>query len=329
MTDSAMRTTSGLQCLTRAAAVAVGLAVFSFGLSPGAQTLNTPTVEVASAGEIEGRAAFDRGMISLVARRYSEAVAALRDALRLRPSPLTIYNLGLALRGTGDYIESVELFDRYLAAPEPNAPPDRLTAIRGEVAVLRRSIASIDISLDPASADLRLDGRSVRREGTVLRVDPGAHVLDVLSEGFVPDHRDVNLAPGAQMVLAVSLRRVASSGRLLIEPSVTTAVITVDGRRVGVGRIDEAYAEGTHIVEIAAQGHQPFRRTVRVGSTGVTRVDAALATSARDLPRWVLPTAVVGGAVLLAGSIVLGVALSSGSPTGTTAGNIWERVNAP
>lgn len=316
------------------AAVVLGLAVLVGAPRARAQPAppaTVPSVPAAAptANDLEGRAAFDRGMTSLQARQFSDAVTSLREALRLRPTALTVYNLALALRGRGSYVETVDLFDRYLVAPEPGALPDRLAAIRDEVAVLRRSIARVELNLEPASAELRIDGRSVRRDQTALRLDPGAHVVDVLSEGFVPDRREITLAPGGQMVLAISLRRVSASGRLLVEPSVATAVIAVDGRRAGVGRIDEPLGEGAHLVEITAPGYQPFRRQVRLGASGVTRLDAALVGDARGLPGWVLPTAIVGGAALLAGSIALGVALSSSSAAPPPPGNLWDQVNAP
>ncbi len=277
--------------------------------------------------DAEGRAAFDRGMQALGARRFADAVTALREALRLRPTALTVYNLALALRGTGSYVETVELFDRYLASPEEGAVPERLAAIREETANLRRSVARVDLNLTPATATLRVDGRSLRLVPGGLRLDPGAHALDVEADGYVRDHREITLAPGAQMVLAIALRQTVSEGRLIIEPTVPEAVVHVDGRSWGGGRSDRPIAQGPHVIEVRATGYYVWRREVQIVPGVTSRVEAALRVT-RSSRGWVLPVAIGGGVALIATAVVLGVVLSSsGSEPSHNAS--WGNFNLP
>ena len=117
-----------------------------------------------------GSTAFDRGVAALEAGRYNDAVGDLEEAVRVEPTPLAVYNLGLAYRGVGRSADAVAAFERYLAAPERRATPAVLTAVRQEVEGLRARLALLVVETDPADATVTVDGRpspDVRR-GVVL-----------------------------------------------------------------------------------------------------------------------------------------------------------------
>jgi hypothetical protein len=100
-------------------------------------------------------------------------------------------------------------------------------------------------------------------------------------------------------------------GHLRVEPSVLTAQVRVDGEPVGRGRYEGDLEAGEHVVELTAEGYQPFTRRVRVRAGDSLRMDAALG---RTAPRWVLPVAVVSGAALVAGVVVAALLLNDPGP---------------
>ncbi len=85
----------------------------------------------------------------------------------------------------------------------------------------------------------------------------------------------------------------------------------LDGRAVGRGRVELTTQPGEHLVEIQAEGHEAFRRTVRVTVGGVVRVDATLVR--RRLPAWVVPVSVAGGILLVGGAVTAVVLATRGT----------------
>ncbi|MFO0604615.1 MAG: PEGA domain-containing protein [Polyangiales bacterium] len=271
--------------------------------------------------------AFRRGAETLRAGRLDEAVVALQEAVRLEPTPGTWRWLGVTLRGLGRYLESVEAFERYLAAPEPDATVARLEEVQLAVGEMRRSLARLTVTVRPATASLLVDGR-VRAPGSEpLLVNPGPHAVELRAEGYETNRREVELTPGGQLVVTADLA--PQAGRLVVEPSVPGAVITVDGAEAGRGRVERAVAAGEHAVEIRAEGHEPLQRRVTVTRGGVVRVDAVLV--GRRLPGWVVPVAVAGG-LLVAGGVTAAVVLATRGtepPLPTSWGNFAEALTLP
>jgi tetratricopeptide (TPR) repeat protein len=65
-----------------------------------------------------------RGVSLLKARRYAEALARFKEAYELVPSPLILYDFGLAQLGLGEDSEALASFEGFLNAA-PDAPEDK------------------------------------------------------------------------------------------------------------------------------------------------------------------------------------------------------------
>ena len=91
-------------------------------------------------------------------------------------------------------------------------------------------------------------------------------------------------------------------GRLLVESSIASATLTVDGRSLGSGRDEIPLPAGAHQIELQAAGYQSFRRTVQIGATGLVRLDVTLAR--RTSPGAILPPVVIVAGVLVAGAFI-------------------------
>ena len=67
------------------------------------------------------RLAYNLGNAWAMMERFGEAIAAYEDSARLAPDmPVTWYNLALSTFRAGRQVESVPLFERYLAFDRPN-----------------------------------------------------------------------------------------------------------------------------------------------------------------------------------------------------------------
>lgn len=284
-----------------------------------------------------GRDALDRGLALLRQQRWVEAMPHLEESVRLESTPLGWFNLALAYRGAGRIAAAVQAFERYLAAPEADAPAARLTAIRGEVSGLLRSVARLQLTLTPATATVQVDGRQAAMSAGELRVDPGTHALAFEAAGFEPLRREVNLQAGATMVLELQLRPSAPvavtprepvvavapaapiTGQLTVEPSIVNATVSVDGSPRGVGPVTLTLPPGEHRVEVRAVDHAVWSQSVQVRAGGAARLSPGL-TRLGGGRGWVLPVAIAGGAAV-ATAVIVGVAVATRGVASPTQGS--------
>ncbi len=287
------------------------IAVLTCALASAA-VLGSPSVHAqhASAGASgTARRAFERGVTSLQLGRHGEALLAFQESYQLRPAPVVLYNLGLALRGLGRYRDAIDAFQRYLAAPEQGADASRLTAIRDETSQMQRSLIRLSVTVRPAGATVSIDGRPQTLEQGLLLTDPGAHVIEIAANGFRQFRQERTWRAGSESTLDVQLEP-SSDGRLVVTPSVPDALIRVDGAPAGTGRADQPVLPGSHRIEVRAPGYEPFARTVRVGSSATVRIDAVLVRSTGG--GGVVAGVLIVGSLLAAGGIIAGVVVSNG-----------------
>jgi hypothetical protein len=246
----------------------------------------------AAVDEAGARERFQRGVTALQESRFAEAAALFEESYRLNPAPVALFNLAFAYRGLGRYLDAVAAVERYLQNPG-NTPADRVDAARVELDRLRQSVARVTVRTAPQEATVWIDGRAARASAGPIEVDPGRRVIEVSRDGYRPERRELVLAAGASESLTVTLAVIDDAGRLRVEPSVATARVTIDGVLAGTGVVERPARMGEHRVVITAEGYLPLERTVRVGGTGLVRVDAVLQRPRANPWPWLGPT--IGG----------------------------------
>lgn len=244
------------------------------------------------------RDAFDEGVRALDESRFSNAATAFERSFQLAPVPAVLFNLAFAYRGLGRLRDAIQALERFVAQPG-NASPDRITAARSEIALLRAALGRLRVVVSPSDARVSIDGREAQRERGAFLVDPGARVIDVALDGYRAFRRELTVVPGDNDELRIELALVDDAAHLRIEPSIPTARIVLDGTFVGTGMVDRPVRAGTHVVEITATDHATVRREVRVGGTGLVRVDVPMIRTRINPWWWGAPTIAVTAAAAL------------------------------
>lgn len=172
----------------------------------------------------EARKVFRQGIALFDAGDYRGAIEAFQRALVLYPSPKIHTRIALAYQWLGEPLKALEHCEIFLRAfPEqPKGAADVALRERTEkvAAELRRKIAYVTVVAEgPPGLDVRLDGRPLgavplRR---VIRLMPGAHHVTATAGGHYPFQRDLRLAAGERVVVAVTLVKVT--------PKVITRVV--------------------------------------------------------------------------------------------------------
>lgn len=256
----------------------------------------TPPVspEVAAA-----RVAFERGVDALEDSRFAEALSAFEESYRRNPVPAVLFNLAFALRGLGRNQDAIAMLERFLQNPGANPEPDMVTNAREESARLRATLVRLGVRVTPPAAVVLVDGRRATREGDALVLDPGRRVIEVNLDGYRPHREERVFTAGQTANIEVTLAVIDDAGRLRIEPSVPTARVEIDGRFAGTGVVERPARLGLHRVVITADGYLPLERSVRVGGTGLVRVDAALQRPRANPWPWLGPIIGVGAAATI------------------------------
>lgn len=175
--------------------------------------------------------AFDDGLAAVAAGEFEAAVDDFERAYSLRPHPVTLFNLALALEKAGRLPEAWEVFDDVIDIVESNT---ERREIRRHMRAIESEIAIIEIDANPRER-LCIDGLDMPR-GEVsdyrLAVEPGVHelLLDDRSFrlAFEPGDRRVVLLEGAEELLGGRRR-----GRLM--PAMIGTSIGFGAAAVGLG----------------------------------------------------------------------------------------------
>ncbi|MBI2896972.1 MAG: hypothetical protein HYY06_25670 [Deltaproteobacteria bacterium] len=165
---------------------------------------------IADSREVEARRLFETATLALQTGRVAEARDLLRRSLALYPNAPTAFNLAVALRGTGETLESIELFDAILSGrhgPLGAEQAAEAARLRAETA---REVAHVDVHASGAERiAIRVDGRpaaSLPDGGRAdIPVDAGAHELRASAPGRVPARHHVRIDRGARAAWNLNL----------------------------------------------------------------------------------------------------------------------------
>lgn len=257
----------------------------------------TPGVVMAQADD--SRHLFELGQAAHTEGRFAEARDHLRASLELSPRVATAFNLGLALRGTGETIAALNVFESLLDGEYGTVSEGARSDAEVLQQELRGEVATLVVHF-PGSPQARLfiDGRSrgVVDDGAQLELNAGSHTFVAESAGRRSERVQVDLTRGANEPIELSLPD--ESGTLVLTSG------TGDVEIVGVAR-----APLTLTRQLSARdyevvwwdGDDAERRHIAVLVNEETRV--SFTPDHRRRRRWIL--ALVGVVVVAAAATAI------------------------
>jgi len=177
----------------------------------------SPFVSTASAQD--ARELFQRGRGAYETGDFEAAVEAWQAAYEPDPRPLLQFNLAQAYERLGRLQESLDAYERFLAAAPSDA--EDVPAARIRAAALQQRLARTGIVLrgGPEGAAVLIDGTERARlpRPDPIAVPPGSYRVEVQAEGYEPFESVVAVTAGAQVEVEVAMQ--ALDG---VEPSTPT-----------------------------------------------------------------------------------------------------------
>lgn len=270
------------------------------------------------------REVFARGVQLQRQQEWGRALIAFREALvgaTGRNTAAIRFNIAVCERALGHFLAARrELL--LLEKEADNLDPERVAEARASLSELEQLIARVEVTLDPPSASLSIDGgpllpdvdgadrylaglsrdsaqvASLNRRTFVVLLDPGAHIFRANRPGHAEAvvMRSYREQESARLELLLGL--LPATVAVSSEP--TGAIVRVDGREVGVTPLELQRSAGSYKLEIERAHYNLHRQKLSLEPGERVDVNAPLSRYVQPLVRqWWLWTAV--GAVVVGG----------------------------
>ena len=192
------------------------------------------------ADENLAREFFDESISALRQGRFAEARDMLRESLELHPTLSAAFNLGVALRGTGETREAVRVLGRLLAGDFGELPEERASRVRALIEEIRAELARLDIRVEGVDhARLRINGEPAGEASAdtpnVRIVDAGELSVAALAEDRQPVERQITVERGGSARVDLIFNPPPKPNRRPARIIGTLAAFLVVGAGVGVG----------------------------------------------------------------------------------------------
>ena len=175
-----------------------------------ALSLSSAAIAAPSAKDkADARAVAADGRKALRDKRWADAIAALKKADRLDPSPALEIDLAQAQIGAGKLVEAQKTLTSVSGGTEATPAAKRAReAAKKSLDALQSRIPKVKVKVKGAPAGkvtTLVDGIEVDGSGEVA-VNPGDHTIGAAADGFVPAEREVKLDEGGHEDLALELK---------------------------------------------------------------------------------------------------------------------------
>jgi hypothetical protein len=248
----------------------------------------------------DSRAHFTRGVTLYDEGRLPQALAEFREAQRISPSSVILYNIASVEAELGHAVESVAAYEELLATAHTIQDSMR-SQIDTALAEQRSRIATLRVVANAPGALIALDDVDI---GTAplesVRVSAGEHVVSARANGYEGVRYRFIVAGGATHVANLTLTLSgAAIGSLRVEGRVPGVEVVVDGVTYGLTPLGSAIAlpSGTHHVEGRRPAYTLFAQDVTVAPGSESRVsmlvepDPSAPDSELGVLRLAVPTA--------------------------------------
>ncbi|MBI5538235.1 MAG: PEGA domain-containing protein [Deltaproteobacteria bacterium] len=154
-------------------------------------------------------------------RRFADSLVEFEKSYALVPVFSTLYNIGQVHVALGHPVEAVDAFEKHLAQGGTAIPADQRARVEAELAAQRNRIGEIQMSVLPAGAELRIDGKVVGKAplSTPVKVAAGHHRVEAMLEGYRSVDKEVDLQGKGRLEISFQLVSLQSPQELSPAPA--------------------------------------------------------------------------------------------------------------
>jgi tetratricopeptide (TPR) repeat protein len=163
---------------------------------------------------------FRRGVELFQEEAYRASLAEFQRAYDIAPDYRLLYNIAQAKLEIHDYLGAAESYERYLSGGGTDVPPERRAEVEEALAALRERVASVEIVVNRADAEVFIDDVKVGTSplSGVVRVNVGGHRIMARSEYGSTDTEVIDVAGGDRTKVTLELAAPAATQQLAAAP---------------------------------------------------------------------------------------------------------------
>jgi hypothetical protein len=209
---------------------------------------------------------FERG-------HWEQARAWFERAHALRPNARTLWGLGVTAFELGRYTQAIE--ELQIAVVDRRLPlsDEQRTQARDVIARAARHVAMLSVDLVPAQAVLSVDGLETQSRELVL--SPGSYTLAARAPGFHERELSLQLAPGEQRELRLTLPPIELDVGATTVPARAIAATSDEPRARDGGSVLGRWWFWTAVALVVAGGAVATYVVVDGGGDDAEKVDAS------------------------------------------------------
>lgn len=247
---------------------------------------------------VEARRHFVRGTSFVKTAQWTEALEAFEQSSRLRPHPITTYNIAACERALGRYSAAREHLHAALDAEADGELPE---SIRKEIKLylgeIDRLLVHVELKVEPAGTTVTLDGRPSRDSGTLV-LDPGPHIFTLSRKGYSNAVVAKTFKPGTREALTINLDRLPA--KVSVSANEKEAVVRINRIDVGYAPALVERPAGSYLVRVEKPGFSAYESVVSVNAGETASIKAKLSPTpiTQKWWFWSLTGLLVSGAVV-------------------------------
>ncbi len=272
---------------------------------------------------------YDLGVHAYQEARYKDAIDLFLEADKLAPSSALSFNIARAYEKIKDSSNALSWYRDYLRR-EPNAEDkDAVNALiqQYEAALQEKGVQQVTVRSEPETATVRVDGRPVGVTPWTGDLPPGKHSVALTLRGYADSERDIELAADEAKDVSIRLVPATEPAPVPAAPlagpkgTKTTGRATAPGD-TGAPKEPEGVGVLTYVVLGAgvatlgtAGGFELLRRSSeKDAENATTQIEYSDALDQMEQRQTIARVALgVGGALTLAGGVLLVLDLTDGS----------------
>lgn len=240
----------------------------------------------------------------------NDALGEFETAYRMRPSPETLFGIGLAYKKLLRYPESIAALKRFVDETKGQEQFDEQRyAAESLIAKMRSRLVEIRLEGIPEGATLTVDGRPMGKAPFAgLPLVIGHHVLELSAEGFQPGVLEIAVITGMDPMIRIPLVEIPKNAKVRIDCNVSGATVHVDGKEEGSTPLFLNLLGGGHTLVVSAPGYLPHRGELAVVAGQDRRIEIKLDREPTPAHKkwWVWTLSGVGMAGVVAAGATIG-----------------------
>lgn len=246
--------------------------------------LGLPSRASADDGTRSAREHFAAGYALAEKGDAAAAIAEFELAYAASPNPSVLYNLGQAYAAVGRSGEAVEAWQRYLKLSGSSVGEPRTRQVEALIAYHTQRSGALELALEPATAEVSIDGHALERGTTMLRVNPGTHVLTAVAPGFDAAQTRAVVATGEVRKLSLHLQPRSAPAHVLFRCPLEDVRVFVDGLERGrtPSLTGAALSSGAHVLRFERPGYLPTETTLELRAGSPNEVSCSMRIDPRS-----------------------------------------------